>query len=318
MTVKFLCFIKFYTKNSYIYKHLLNINYVTKTLQNLLICYTFNMKTIKLDQKQVKLLGLSRNEIKVFNSFEKELNTPVSINQKVNLSRPAIYKILNRLHKRGLVKNIIRNGKNYWIQTNEKLLEKNLFETKKALLGFNEGVEEVKGVLDSMVVVHRGKEAVQKILNSTIKNNKNQRLQAIQGDNITTGWKKVFGEEKMNEFNRFVKRNQIITEIILPIGWFERQARLLGKKWAINFEGRMAIGHEIDEDYFNHAGQIWIFKNSLYLVAINEEVVIEIRNSEISKLILSMFSFIQDNSKKFDVNQRLRDIIEKYEEKGVK
>jgi len=46
-------------------------------------------------------------------------------------------------------------------------------------------------------------------------------------------------------------------------------------------------------------------------MAMNEEIIIEVRNSEIQKLILSMFRFIQDNSKKFDVNERLRKLVKK-------
>ncbi|MAG12232.1 hypothetical protein CL630_00255 [bacterium] len=73
----------------------------------------------------------------------------------------------------------------------------------------------------------------------------------------------------------------------------------------------MSATHEIDEEYFKHGGQVWVFRNSLYLIAMNEEIIIEVRNSEIQKLILSMFRFIQDNSKKIDVNALLRGLIEK-------
>ena len=100
----------------------------------------------------------------------------------------------------------------------------------------------------------------------------------------------------------------------MPFGFFERQTKALGKKWAQDFEGRMAVNHEIDEEYFQHGGQIWIFKKSVYLIAMNEEIIIEVRNSEIQKLLLSMFSFIQDNSQKFDVNARLRKLLGKEED----
>jgi len=71
----------------------------------------------------------------------------------------------------------------------------------------------------------------------------------------------------------------------------------------------MAVNHGIDEEYFQHGGQVWMFKNSVYFIAMNEEIIIEVRNSEIQKLLLSMFSFIQDNSQKFDVNARLRKLL---------
>ena len=271
------------------------------------------MNSVKLDKEQIKLLGLSRNEIKVLNALREGKNTPVLIYNKTKVSRPAIYEILNRLYKRGLIKSNIVSRKKYWSQVGEKILEENLYKTKKELFNMEEGVEEIKGLSDSTVIVHRGGPAIRKLLFGIIKNkrNKEQRLQAIQGDAITIGWNKVFGIEGTNELNRLIKKNRIITEPILPFGWFERQSKIMGKKWLKDFEGRMAVTHEIDEEYFQHAGQIWMFKNSLYLVAMNEEIVIEVRNSEIQKLVLSMFIFIQDNSRKFDVNERLRNLIKK-------
>lgn len=128
---------------------------------------------------------------------------------------------------------------------------------------------------------------------------------------MVIGWNKVFGIDGTNELNQLIKQNRIIVEAVLPHGWFERQTKALGKKWAQDFEGRMSVTHSIEPEYFEHGGQAFIFKNSMYLMAMNEEIVIEVRNSEIQKLILSMFHFIQDNSRKFDVNALLRELIKK-------
>jgi predicted transcriptional regulator len=264
---------------------------------------------MKLPPEQIKLLGLSSAEVKVLDALRSGKDTPLLISGHTKVSRPAIYEILERLHKRGLIKSNIRNGKKYWSQAKEKDLEQEIYKTKKALFGISDQVEEVHSLSDSTVIVHRGGDAIRTLLFGIIKDNKNQRLYGTMGDTIAIGWEKVFGTEMTNEINRFIKKNGIIVEGILPFGWFERQTKLLGVKWAKDFEGRMAINHEIEEEYFNHGGQVWIFKNSLYLIAMNEELIIEVRNSEIQKLILSMFGFIQDNSRKFDVNRRLRELI---------
>ncbi len=263
----------------------------------------------KLSSENIKLLGLSRAEIKVLDALRAGKNTPLLIAEYSKVSRPAVYEILERLHKRGIVKSNIRNGKKYWSQAKERDLERELYETKKELLGIEEGVEEVRGLSDSTVIVHRGAPAIRKLLEGLFKEYKDQRLYGIQGDTVVIGWNKVFGVEKTNEINRLIKKNGIIVEAILPRGWFERQTKLLGKKWAEDFEGRASMTHEIDEEYFQHAGQIWAFRNSLYLIAMNEEIIIEVRNSEIQKLILSMFRFIQDNSRKIDVNRILRELL---------
>jgi hypothetical protein len=69
----------------------------------------------------------------------------------------------------------------------------------------------------------------------------------------------------------------------------------------------------IDKSYFDHAGQIFIFKNSLYLISMNEALVVEIRNSELQKLIKQMFAFIEDNGQKFNMSEHAESIIKDLE-----
>lgn len=268
---------------------------------------------MKLEKEGIRLLGLSHKETKVLDALRAGKSTPLLISAYTKVSRPAVYEILVRLHKRGLIKSNIKDGKKYWSQAKERDLERDIYNTKKQLFNIDEGVEEVSGLSDSTVVVHRGRPAIRTLIMNLMKDHKEERLYAIQGDSIVMSWNEVIGVEKINEFNRLIKKNRIITEIIFPFGLLERNMKILGKKWAEDFGERMAISHEIDEKYFKHAGQIWMFKKSLYLIAINEEIIIEVRNSEIQKLILSMFQFIQDNSRKFDINVRLRELFKEGE-----
>lgn len=264
---------------------------------------------MKLAKEGLRLLGLSGKEVRVLDAVRDGRATPLLIATATRVSRPAVYEILARLHSRGLVQSYIRDGKKYWRQASTHDLEQALYATKKQLFNIAEGVEEVRGLSDSLVTVHRGGEAIRKLLRGILVENKDTRLWAIQGDTVAIGWNKVFGVEGTNELNRFIKQNRIIVEVIMPFGFFERQIEIMGQSWAKDFEGRMAINHEIDEQYFEHGGQIWMFKNSVYFVAMNEEIIIEVRNSEIQRLIMAMFTFIQDNSKKFDVNERLRRLL---------
>ncbi len=273
-----------------------------------LIEYEHNMDK-KLSKEHIRLLGFSRKEVEVLDALRAKKTTPLLISEYTKVSRPAIYEILDRLHKRGLIKSNIQNGKKYWSQAKEIDLEEELYSTKKQLFNIEEGTEEVRGLSDSAVIVHRGSLATRNILEDIFKNHKNQRFYGIQGDKVALGWNKIFGGKGIDELNRSLKKNRFISELIVPTDFFRRQTKLLGQQWAKDFEGRTAITHEIDEEYFQNAGQIFIFKNSLYLIAMNEKIIIEVRNSEIQKLVLSMFKFIQDHSRKIDVNAILRELI---------
>lgn len=237
-------------------------------------------------------------------------NTPLLLSRTTRVSRPAVYAILQNLKKRRLVNSRITNGKKHWQLVSQQEIEETIYETKRALLKIPKGSEELHGLSDSMIVVHRGVEAIKQVMLSLFSENKNERFfWGFQGNVSAVGWNKIFSVEETNRINRAIKSNGIITEALLPKGWFEEQTKLLGIEWAKDFEGRTASVHVLDPKYFKHGGQCWIFKDSLYLFALNEEIIIEIRNSEIQRMILSIFEFMQENSPVIDANDLLRKLI---------
>jgi len=87
------------------------------------------------------------------------------------------------------------------------------------------------------------------------------------------------------------------------------QINLFGDNWVRGFEGRTAIFNKIPNKYLQYSSQLFIFEDQVYLVSMQEGVFIEIKNSEIAKLILSMVRFIQDHSEILDGNAFLREVI---------
>lgn len=266
--------------------------------------------------ESLKLLGLSKKELKVLTALQEGADTPVKLTKATDVSRTAIYAILQNLKKRGIVVSHIKNGKKTFILADEREIEEVLYAAKRTLLKIPEGREEIMGLSDSTVIVHRGKDAVLEALLSITKH-KHERLYGLQGNTVQQGWDSIVGPEKINEFNHDLRKNDVITEAILPYEWFEDHIQDLGHKeglkWAKGFIGRAYATYLIDKKYFEHAGQIFMFKDSLYMMAMNEALVVEIRNSELQKMIKQMFSFIEEYAEKVDVNTRLREIIERME-----
>jgi len=282
-----------------------NTTNVGKSLQNAPVCYISAMET----KKEFRILGLAKSEIRVLEALEEGFKTPLSISKQAKVSRPAVYEILGRLKERGLVGSYIEQRKHYWRIRSDKQIEEALYEAKRSLLQIPEGREEVHGRVDSAVIVHRGKEAIKKTLLTVFEEHKHERFYGLQGDVSTIQWNKVFSVAETNRFNRNIKKNQIIVHAVLPQGWFERQTKALGEEWAQDFEGRTTRVSVIDPEYFKHAAQLWVFKESVYLISLSEEIMIEVRNSEIQKMILSLFRFVDDNSRTVDANALLRSII---------
>ena len=92
------------------------------------------------------------------------LDTPLLLARHTKVSRPAVYAILQNLKKRGLAASHITNGKKRWQLASEKEIEETIYETKRALLKIPTGREELHGLSDSTIVVHRGREAVREAM----------------------------------------------------------------------------------------------------------------------------------------------------------
>ena len=256
------------------------------------------------------ILGLSRKEERVLYAVQEGIKTPLSIMRNTHISRSAIYAILQNLKRRGLIKSHITNGRKWWGLASLRDIEEGLYATKRTLLKIPLGREEVHGLSDGTIIVHRGKEAVQKILGNLLIEYKGEHFYALLGNDAAVGWTQIFDVDAINHFNRTLKKNNIIAEMILEKDFLKRETERLGKAWAKDFEGRTSRTNIINAEYFKHGSQIFIFRHSTYLLALGEEIVIEIRNSEIQKMILSFFRFMQENSDTIDANALLRKLIE--------
>lgn len=264
-------------------------------------------------REKLKILDLTLKEEKVLLAVLNGSNTPLLLARTTKVTRPAVYVILKKLKKRGLVHTRIISGKKYWEMVRKEDIDQSLYEAKKVLLSISEGTEEVKGLSDGTVIVHRGKEAIKELITTMLKGHKREWFYTMQGDAVQKGWDEVVGQEGINDFNEYLKKNDILTKIVLPFGWFEDQANRLGPKaavaWVKGFIDRAHSAVQVDEKYFDHGGQIFIFRNSLYLMSLNEALVVEIRNSELKKLITQMFAFMEDNANRFNMNEQAQKLI---------
>lgn len=256
--------------------------------------------------QNLAILGLSRKERLVLLAIIEGTRTPLLIARRTKVTRPAVYDILRKLKLRGVVHSYVHNGKKYWSRARNEDIDSALYEAKRTLLSISEGANEIKGLSDGTVIMHTGKEAIGDLIAHIAKDHKNERLFTLQGSKVSGGWESMVGQEKINEFNANVKKNGILTETIIPRGWFEdtlkETSEKEGLKWIQGFADRALATYQIDREFFNHAGQIFMFKSSLYLLSMKEGLIIEIRNSELQKMIKQMFSFIEEHAEKIDVN----------------
>lgn len=261
--------------------------------------------------RKLKPLGLSKKEEHILSALIKGSSTPLELSRQTDISRTGIYAILARLKERKLVDVRVKNGKKRWTRVSEQKIEQILGDAKRELIHAPKGYEEVFGRFGSVVIVHRGARAVRRVIRTMLAEHSRERLYGFQGDTAINDWDKIFSVVETNRLNRLIKKNKLIVEAVLPEGWFERHAQSFGLKWARDFEGRTTRVSVINPQYFKHGGQLFIFKKSIYLLALGEELVIEIRNSAIQEMLLSLFTFVESHARLIDANELLRRITNK-------
>lgn len=264
-------------------------------------------------RKKLSILDLSLKEEKVLMAVIEGCGTPLSIANETKVTRPAVYDILLKLKKRGLVSSRIKEGKKSWHMVDQRELASSLYETKKVLLGLSDGREESNGVDDSLIVLHKGKEAVNKILHEMFQSRRHERFLGLTGTSPISDWMTVMNADGVGQINRIIKKNSLITELVAPEKWVEEHFKAMGKEWAVDYEGRTASTVYVDKKYFEHAAQLFAFKDALYLLALGDQLIVEIRHSAIQKMILSMYAFMKDYGERVDANRLLRTLMNKEE-----
>lgn len=256
-----------------------------------------------------QILGLSTHSEAVLREVKAGRGTPVLISKHTNLSRPAIYAILHKLEKQGLVKEQFEKKTRQWEIAHTSQINTLLESAKVSLLELKEEKQLSHRDPEVEVNLYRGKETISNLMKEIFTVHRGQKCIGIQGANVYSGWKDLLGVDFVNTLNKVIKKNKMINQPIVPTGHFEEAVDIFGLEWATHFEGRTARTNEIDRKYFNHKGELFFFKDSAYLVSMSENLVVEIKNSHIHKVLMSLVEYIQDTSRLIDGNERLRQII---------
>ena len=259
-------------------------------------------------KKLGSLLQLSENEQVILDLMDKH-STPVALAKHCSIPRPTVYITLDKLHDRGLVLRHKYANKVHWRKNSEENIENLINETKQYLLKNSGSQGKISISNNIQISIHKGQKQISKLLLDMIQRFPEDRMIMISGSLVADSWNRVLGLEKINSFNRAVKEVGMITELVTSKKWFIEQANLFGVEWAKDFEGRSTRVQNIDNKYLDYSSQIFILKNRVYLFSMEDEVIIEIKNAEIVKLLVSLTRFIQDHSEVFDTNALLREFI---------
>jgi hypothetical protein len=210
-------------------------------------------------------------------------NTPLEISSDTSLPRSTVYFILDKLKKRGLVKNVYVGKKKKWIlrKNDEQIIES----------------KEIKG----------NSVSTKYFLNNLVKN-ESLKFKNLNGDFITEGWNKNIGSKDIIKFNKYIGKNNLVSDLISSENSLKTNFEKWGDEWSESFISKPTEYHVINKKYSEHSGQIFLNDERMFLVNMNKSLIIEIKDKEILKMFESIFEFVKDNTKKINVAEFLKNI----------
>lgn len=255
------------------------------------------------------LLQFSAKEIEILHFIKScQYSTPLSLSKQCKIPRPTIYVTLGKLKARGLVTKRKFKKRKVWVISDTDKIRKNFENISKLIFDADTNYEKINVGNNTNILIHRGRRNILNIFSKLVEQHNGHRLFGVYGDFSGDAWNEKYSVNEINKINQKIKNNRLITEIVSSKEWFARQAEMFGESWVENFSGRATQTHIIDGKYLKNEGQIFIFKDQIYLVSMREEVFVEVRNKEISKLIISLLKFVEDNSNLVDTNKLLHNL----------
>ena len=135
-----------------------------------------------------------------------------------------------------------------------------------------------------------------------------ERLKCLNGDNILSGWLKNVGIDSIVKFNKHMRDNDIISDVVSSKGSLKNQINEWGDEWIDSISSKPTEYHLIDKKYADHGAQIFLKNNKVFLLDLSKPIVIEIKNEEMTKMFKSFFEIIKDNTKNVGISELLRNM----------
>jgi|GEM_PF-2493708 len=235
----------------------------------------------------------------LFNEKEKvilqslrQYDTPLKISQDTGISRSTTYFVLEKLKTRGLAKQVLEGRKKKWIRREEGSSSQ------------NDGEDKNKNTYPH-VHVYSGEDGVHDFLKKIIGSD-GGRFKSLNGDRITTGWAKNVGIDNIIEFNNHIEKNDLVSDLISSKNTLINHVKVWGDQWTESFVNKPNEYHLLDTKYLEHGAQVFIRKDVVFLINIEKELVFEVKDKEIAKMITLLFDFVKDNTNKINIHDFLK------------
>lgn len=209
--------------------------------------------TFKMYEEQLKELGLTDNEVKIYLLLlQRGLMNPTKISQKLGLHRGYVYDALERMQEKEVVNSILKDNKKYFQATNPETIIELL---KLRLENFEKIIPDLKKISEvakeeTNVELHRGKRVYRTLLKdivATLKKNETVYLIGVDENVLLNEVEPIYLKQYLNT----IKSKNIKEKIIIKTGskklkhenlqYKELNEKYIGKTSQIIYNDKIAI-----------------------------------------------------------------------------
>ncbi|MBD3359745.1 MAG: hypothetical protein GF365_03520 [Candidatus Buchananbacteria bacterium] len=264
---------------------------------------------MKLSTNNKKVLNLSDKEVKILNNLSTKKSIKITSLAKLTLiPRTSVEFYLKNLKQRGFVKKIKVQNHFEWQRTEDS----DLASKFRGLIDNLDFYSEIIGKIEDksiIVEIFRGKEKILEAANKILKFNPAYRVYYIQCVASAKYQTENFPKQFTLEFHKRLKKSGIIMEVIAAqsiMSYFDK----LSKKELKSHLGRPMINYLIADEFIDFNADLIIHNEMIIILNYENESVIFIKNKLLSNIFANLFQFLQNYTKKIDLNSYIRNLME--------
>ncbi len=263
---------------------------------------------MKLNKFESNLLGLTSQELEIFNALKFEKSVLVTkISETSKLPRTTVSFLLKKLKQRGLVEQIkIKQHKEWQLKSNQEISEK----LKRLSWKFDETSNVLSDITNEnlSLTVFSGYENIKKSYRQMLSAGKNNRVFVIQGNLSAKS-----SLEKIN-WNYFVNLHKDFRQKgIVMEGLINNKTFSLYSTFSVSqiksYLDRLIVLYVIPDEYLDFELDIMFFADKIYFIDVLDEKIIFIKNKRLVKMFKNLFYLAKSFGEKIDLNNYLKDLI---------
>lgn len=259
-------------------------------------------------KKDLKILGLEDKEniiIQALRDFGQL--KPTNLAEKTGVKRTTINFLLKKLLNRDLITKIKVQGHFEWQINNDAKIKKSINDLAN-YLSAEKNTTTIYTSPDIGVEILRGRKNILSAYQKVLEAGDNSRVFAIQGNKSALAGQ-FLEKSYLNDIQNKFREYKIIIEGVIGEKSLAYFKNISSEELKI-YKNRLIVVYVAPDFLVDFDSDILIFKKMVIIINFEKRIVLIIKNESIYEVILSLFESLKLVSRKIDLNNYIKKLIE--------